>query len=283
MKTLKYLFVSSVMLIPFIVVAQEESGLNDPMDEMHAQQYDPANDPYEQRRAARANSRYEVYNPGGEWAHRDESSYEGYEEPSDHESSSEYSERYGSDDGYAQDYEESDGAYVEVDEGSADGEEDAYPIRNDPAEYEREYLSETYRESGEGAPSEEDGYESDEYEEDEGEYESLSIIDEESLLPENDQLPQDEHLRTEESENMSFSSSSSSLENVGAPIDENEEASEQALLEELAALERGDSEAQEGKGDSFIGQAADDAQPLDPVEPAFPQPYTAQPPSPTPQ
>ncbi len=266
MKTLTYLFVASGILLSPIVVAQEESGLDDPMDAMHAEQYDPANDPYEQRRAARANNHYEVYNPGGEWAHREESSYEGYE--AGDEAPSRYEEHYNDDNdsSYAQDYEESDGAYVEVDEGdsSADGDMDAYPIRNDPAEYEANYLSESYREQG-GEMSGDEDYasydESDQYHE-----------ENEESLTEGDEYPPSESdgasLGAGENIRLSSYAEHSDVDQMHT-----DDQQEQALLDELAAIEQRGTTTSSAANKNVIVSKLDDNGPSDPVEPSLPTPY----------
>ncbi len=257
MRTLTYLSVATVFFVSSAAIAQEESGLNDPMDAMHAEQYDPANDPYEQRRAARANNRYEVYNPGGDWAHREESSYQ--------------EQGYGGDDAssYAQDYEESDGAYVEIDEGdsSADGEEDAYPIRNDPAEYEADYLAESYREQGGEVPDDGDysiHHESDEYQELGGD--ELVAIDVE------DQASQNNIVSDRDGENTMLPAYSENTEASGVD-GSTEDLDEQALLGELSSIEQGGVSLVSNVNGNITISKLDDSAPSDPIEPALPIPF----------
>ncbi len=257
MKRLKYLFVTFGIVISSAVIAQDESDADDPMEAMHEQQYDPANDPYEQRRAARANNHYEVYNPGGEWAHREESSYGEYEASSEREAHF----NGGDASSYVQDYEESDGAYVEIDEGDASAdEEDAYPIRNDPAAYEADYLSESYSEQGgerdEAYPSYGEHYE---------EEDVLHSMDDEPHSPDEDDVFQE-----------SEASISLSAYSEGAELKEEliEGLQEQALSDELALIETSrEVNAVSAADDNVSVSTLDDSAPSDPVEPSLPMPY----------
>ncbi len=256
MRTLTYLSVATVFFVSSVALAQEESGLNDPMDAMHAEQYDPANDPYEQRRAARANRHYEVYNPGGEWAHREESSFQ--------------EQSYDSHDAaYVQDYEESDGAYVEVDEGgaNADGEEDAYPIRNDPAAYEADYLAESYRDQGGAAADDGDYSVQDESEEYQEQYQEEALsIDVEYQSSQNRGVSQGEQ------ENAMLPGYSESTKASGV-AGSTEERDEQALLEELSGIEQGGVSLVSKVNGSIIVSKLDDSGPSDPIEPDLPVPF----------